>query len=84
MNSPYLTRREAAEYSKTPEPTLATMATRGGGPPYIKRGSRVLYRVADLDVWLLAGLRTSTSSPSQPGPLPTNGHRRTPNPLPVE
>ena len=44
--------------------TLATMATRGGGPPYQKFGAIVLYRWADLLSWALERLtppRCSTS-----------------------
>lgn len=37
--------------------TLATKATRGGGPPYRRFGPRVLYRWADLIIW--AGSRLS-------------------------
>lgn len=31
--------------------TLATMATRGGGPPYQKYGPRVIYRWGDALAW---------------------------------
>ena len=31
--------------------SLATMATRGGGPPFRKFGRRVLYRWGDLLAW---------------------------------
>ena len=33
------------------EATLATKATRGGGPPFQKFGSRALYRWADALLW---------------------------------
>ena len=33
------------------EATLATKATRGGGPPYQKFGSRALYRWGDALLW---------------------------------
>ena len=68
MDTPYLTRCEAAEYTRTPLATLETMATRGGGPPFLKRGRRVLYRKEDLDRWLWSsGLRMSTSDPGRNG-----------------
>ncbi|MBM3116061.1 helix-turn-helix domain-containing protein [Jeongeupia naejangsanensis] len=34
------------------ETTLATWRSRGGGPAYIKRGGRVLYRLADLQAFM--------------------------------
>ncbi len=60
----YLTVSEAANYARTPEATLNTLRTRGGGPVFLKRGRRVLYRRADLDEWLCGGLCSSTSDPS--------------------
>jgi hypothetical protein len=45
--------------------TLATKATRGGGPPYRTFGPRVLYRWADLLAWAegrLGAPRSSTSN----------------------
>lgn len=44
--------------------TLSTKASRGGGPPYYKFGSRALYRWADALAWAEARLgppRCSTS-----------------------
>lgn len=44
--------------------TLATKATRGGGPPYRKFGLRALYRWGDALAWAegrLTGVRSSTS-----------------------
>lgn len=44
--------------------TLATLASRGGGPPYRKFGTRVLYRPGDLVAWAESRLtppRRSTS-----------------------
>ena len=46
----------AAGYSTAPA-TLATKATRGGGPPYRTYSSRALYQWADLLAW--AESRTS-------------------------
>ena len=47
-------RPEAAEYIGAAEPTLASWATRGGGPPYVKVGSKVVYLQRDLDEWMAA------------------------------
>ncbi|WP_407674670.1 helix-turn-helix transcriptional regulator [Paraliomyxa miuraensis] len=41
--------------------TLNTLRSRGGGPPYVKMGRRVFYRVADLRAWRDARLRSSTA-----------------------
>ena len=46
------------------EATLATKATRGGGPPYQRFGSRALYRWGDALLWAkgrLSAPRRSTS-----------------------
>ena len=40
--------------------TLTTLRTRGGGPPFVKLGRRVFYRVQDLRAWRDARLRSST------------------------
>lgn len=32
--------------------TLETWACRGGGPPFLKRGRWVVYRLADVEAWL--------------------------------
>lgn len=37
--------------------SLATMATRGGGPPFFKIGRYCMYRLSDLDAWI--ALRSS-------------------------
>jgi predicted DNA-binding transcriptional regulator AlpA len=41
--------------------TLATWRWRGDGPPFVRVGSRVRYSPADLDDWLAARRRCSTS-----------------------
>jgi hypothetical protein len=49
---------------KVSERTLATKATRGGGPPYRRFGPRVVYRLADLLAWAegrLSAPRRSTA-----------------------
>jgi predicted DNA-binding transcriptional regulator AlpA len=53
---------EAARYVALSESTLTKMRLRGDGPPFIKVGPRaVAYRKADLDAWLEARVRRSTS-----------------------
>jgi hypothetical protein len=64
-----LTRRQTADALTeagyvTSEATLATMATRGGGPPFRKFGPRVIYEWESTLEWAEAKLsepRTSTS-----------------------
>jgi hypothetical protein len=45
--------------------TLATMAVRGGGPPYHRFGTRVLYRWADCLAWAEARLSPAMRSTSE-------------------
>lgn len=57
--------KEAAERLGLEASTLANKRWRGGGPPYLKVGGRVRYRLSDLADWLDKQIRRSTSdSPS--------------------
>ena len=56
-----LTSTEAAAYLRASVQTLAHWRCRGDGPVYLKRRGRILYRQADLDIWLNTTVRTSTS-----------------------
>ncbi len=47
--------------------TLATWRWRGYGPRYRKVGALVKYSIADIEVWLEAQTRTSTSDPGREG-----------------
>jgi hypothetical protein len=58
--------------------TLATKATRGGGPPYRRFGSRPLYRWGDALAWARSRLGTPCSSSSEVEVLGSKGHRREP------
>jgi hypothetical protein len=77
-----LTRRKTADALTeagfpVTEATLATKATRGGGPPFQKFGSRALYRWADALLWAqqrLSAPRCSTSEGDVP-PTPQRGLR---------
>jgi hypothetical protein len=56
--------------------TLATKATRGGGPPYRIFGKRAIYRWGDLLAWAEANtspLRTSTSEIGLSGAVNRDG-----------
>ncbi len=48
--------------------TLASYRSQGGGPPFSKRGKRILYHGKDLAAWLLGG-RVKSSSQEPPMPL---------------
>ena len=57
---------EAAEYLGLSASTLAKMRLRGDGPVYSKAGPRiVLYDRIDLDAWLAARKRHSTSESAE-------------------
>lgn len=52
---------EAATYIGLKAPTLAGWRCKGYGPPFVKLGGKVGYRVRDLEKWLERSLRRSTS-----------------------
>lgn len=54
---------KAAEILGIKKQTLAVWRLKGSGPRYIKLGTRVLYSVDEIDAWLAAHTRTSTSDP---------------------
>lgn len=58
---PPLTTAAAATYTSTTPNYLEKLRCTGGGPRYIKRGALVRYDPDDLDAWLDAGKRKSTS-----------------------
>ena len=58
----YLRTDDAARYVGLTVSTLAKQRLRGDGPPYSKVGPRiVVYARADLDDWIAASARQSTS-----------------------
>jgi len=60
--SPKLTTQEAADYLRLAASTLNKMRLTGGGPAYIKLGPcRVVYDLKDLEAWVAARRRKSTS-----------------------
>ncbi|WP_408053264.1 helix-turn-helix transcriptional regulator [Streptomyces sp. CMC78] len=50
-----MTPGEAAEYMGLSVSTLANWRCRNEGPPFVKAGRAVRYRLADLDRWLSEG-----------------------------
>lgn len=61
--APLLTTAAAAEYLGLSPRTLEAWRLRGSPFPYVKLGSRCLYRRADLEAHLDANLRRSTADP---------------------
>jgi predicted DNA-binding transcriptional regulator AlpA len=53
--------RAAADYCGSSASTFEKLRLYGGGPIYSKIGRRVVYRIDDLDAWLAANRRRSTS-----------------------
>ena len=62
--SPYLNQKQSADYIGVKERTLEAWRHRGGGPKYGLISNRlVFYRLEDLDAFMEARLRSSTSDP---------------------
>lgn len=53
--------RRAADFLGLSPSTLAKWRVSGRGPSFVKLGSRVAYRTDDLEAWLAAQVRRSTS-----------------------
>jgi excisionase family DNA binding protein len=58
---PRLRTTEAASYIGVSESYLNKLRVYGGGPQFLKMGKRVSYDKADLDIWMAARKRNSTS-----------------------
>ncbi len=63
MNQSLLNTREAADRLGLRKSTLDCWRSRGGGPAYRKIGAAVRYSVEDLERFVQAAVRTSTSDP---------------------
>lgn len=61
IKSPMLRTPEAAAYCGSSASTFEKLRLSGLGPRYVKLGRRVVYDPADLDAWLAANRRRSTS-----------------------
>lgn len=57
----FLSTDEVAELLKLKSQTLRVWRWRGDGPRYLKAGSRVLYKLADVLAWLEKTAAQSTS-----------------------
>ena len=58
---PLCNQKTVAERLDISERTLERWRVEGTGPTYLKAGRRVLYRQSDVDTWLNASKRVSTS-----------------------
>lgn len=47
-----LSAKEAASYLSTTEGTLSQWRHRGEGPPFLRMGRKIAYRIETLDSWL--------------------------------
>ena len=56
-----LSTHEAASYCGASASTFEKLRLSGGGPVFLKISRRVVYDPADLDIWLMARRRRSTS-----------------------
>jgi hypothetical protein len=52
---------EAASYAALSVAYLNRLRQIGGGPPFLKIGSRVVYALSDFNGWLASHRRTSTA-----------------------
>jgi excisionase family DNA binding protein len=59
---------QASEYLGIPKATLAKMRWAGTGCRFVKLGRKVYYRPADLDAWISANERSSTSETTDHAP----------------
>ena len=61
-----LDEKQAAALLNVSVKTLQGRRSRGDGPPFVKLGRSVRYAEADLEAFVLAAVRTSTSDPGAP------------------
>jgi predicted DNA-binding transcriptional regulator AlpA len=66
MQTQILNNEEAAGYLRRSQSFLNKKRCSGGGPRFVRIGSRIGYLRTDLDDWLAAQRRWSTSDPGQP------------------
>ena len=63
----YLTAKDVAARIHVSEKTLERMRRDGDGPRYVKAGRRCLYRVQDLDAWLVGRCFGTTAEARRAG-----------------
>jgi predicted DNA-binding transcriptional regulator AlpA len=58
---PKLRPEEAAQVTRLAVQTLARLRCEGRGPRFIRVGSRIVYRLSDIEAWLASRTAASTS-----------------------
>ena len=61
MQKPLLTQQHLSEPIDVSERSLERWRVEGTGPAFVKAGRKVLYKIVDIDEWLDASRRKSTS-----------------------
>jgi len=61
MDKQLLTQQRLSELIDVSERTLERWRVEGSGPVFCRAGRKVLYRLEDVDEWLAASRRKSTS-----------------------
>ena len=61
MDKQLLTQQRLSEHIDVSERTLERWRVEGSGPVFCRAGRKVLYRSEDVEEWLLANRRKSTS-----------------------
>ena len=64
-NRKYLAAEDASAYLRLSKAQLAKLRCYGGGPTYARLGSRIVYRVEDLDRWVEGRLMRATGIPHE-------------------
>jgi hypothetical protein len=64
----WLDTTEVAARTRTPEATVRSWRRRGIGPAFCRVGRRVVYALADVDAFILAGRVETSGVVSAPGP----------------
>ena len=62
MNTHLLTQQRLSHLIDVSERTLERWRVEGSGPVFVKAGKKCLYRIEDINSWLEANRRTSTSA----------------------
>ncbi len=64
MDNHLLTQKHLSNLINVSERTLERWRVEGSGPVFVKAGRKCLYRVEDINAWLEANRRASTSEAS--------------------
>ena len=73
--TPLLDEKQAAALLRVTTKAVQGWRYKGNGPRFVKVNRLVRYRLEDLQAFVLAALRTSTSDPGPPVP-PSSAHSR--------